>query len=158
MKTFLVLVDKVFGPATVTESVYEEGMETVACIEIYNENVRDLLNSKFGRNLKLRDDPERGTLVEKYVDETTRDDKPLRNLISISQRQVGEIALNDTSSRSHQIIVNEFTRKHGLFDVLLIPALQNQMKALQLKHMVLDKLRQLEEPSSAKSFVSTFYT
>jgi len=30
----------------------------ISGIEIYNENVRDLLNSESGRNLKLLDDPE----------------------------------------------------------------------------------------------------
>lgn len=30
----------------------------ISGLEIYNENVRDLLNSESGRNLKLRDDPE----------------------------------------------------------------------------------------------------
>ncbi|KAL8132625.1 kinesin-like protein NACK1 [Apium graveolens] len=151
--------DKVFGPASFTETVYEEGVKNVALsalmginatifaygqtssgktytmrgiteravydiyrhildnperdfrikisgIEIYNENVRDLLNSESGRNLKLLDDPEKGTVVEKLVEETAKDDQHLRNLISIceAQRQVGETALNDTSSRSHQII------------------------------------------------------
>ncbi|KAK4280762.1 hypothetical protein QN277_012340 [Acacia crassicarpa] len=151
--------DKVFGPACLTEAVYEEGVKNVALssldginatifaygqtssgktytmrgiteravndiynhimntperdfsikisgLEIYNENVRDLLNSESGRNLKLLDDPEKGTVVEKLVEETANDDKHLRHLISIceAQRQVGETALNDTSSRSHQII------------------------------------------------------
>ncbi|KAE9586063.1 putative plus-end-directed kinesin ATPase [Lupinus albus] len=150
--------DKVFGPACLTESVYE-GVKNVALsalmginstifaygqtssgktytmrgitekavndiyehimntpernftikisgLEIYNENVRDLLNSESGRNLKLLDDPEKGTVVEKLVEETAKDDKHLRHLISIceAQRQVGETALNDNSSRSHQII------------------------------------------------------
>ncbi|KAJ1430584.1 P-loop containing nucleoside triphosphate hydrolase [Sesbania bispinosa] len=78
----------------------------ISGLEIYNENVRDLLNSKSGRNLKLLDDPEKGTVVEKLVEETANDDKHLRHLISIceAQRQVGETALNDNSSRSHQII------------------------------------------------------
>ncbi|KAL4573364.1 hypothetical protein LXL04_020167 [Taraxacum kok-saghyz] len=151
--------DKVFGPTTVTETVYEDGVKTVALsalmginatifaygqtssgktytmrgitekavndiyqhimrtperdfrikisgLEIYNENVRDLLNSESGRNLKLLDDPEKGTVVEKLVEETATDDQHLRSLINIceAQRQVGETALNDTSSRSHQII------------------------------------------------------
>ncbi|XP_071715357.1 kinesin-like protein NACK1 [Rutidosis leptorrhynchoides] len=151
--------DKVFGPATITDAVYEEGVKTVALsalvginatifaygqtssgktftmrgitekavndiyqhilqtperdfrikisgLEIYNENVRDLLNAESGRNLRLRDDPEKGTVVEKLVEETATDDQHLRNLISVceAQRQVGETALNDTSSRSHQII------------------------------------------------------
>ncbi|GLT63484.1 hypothetical protein SLA2020_360460 [Shorea laevis] len=151
--------DKVFGPACLTETVYEEGVKNIALsalmginatifaygqtssgktytmrgvtekavndiynhimntperdftvkisgLEIYNENVRDLLNSESGRNLKLLDDPEKGTVVEKLVEETAKNDQHLRHLISIceAQRQVGETALNDTSSRSHQII------------------------------------------------------
>ncbi|WCJ21925.1 Kinesin-like protein KIN-7A [Euphorbia peplus] len=151
--------DKVFGPTSLTESVYEDGVKNVALsalmginatifaygqtssgktytmrgitekavhdiynhiintpqrdftikisgLEIYNENVRDLLNSESGRNLKLLDDPEKGTVVEKLVEETASNDQHLRHLISIceAQRQVGETALNDTSSRSHQII------------------------------------------------------
>lgn len=151
--------DRVFGPTSITENVYEQGVKNVALsalmginatifaygqtssgktytmrgitekavndiynhilntperdftirisgLEIYNENVRDLLNSESGRGLKLLDDPERGTVVEKLVEETAADDQHLRQLISIceAQRQVGETALNDTSSRSHQII------------------------------------------------------
>ncbi|KAK4350040.1 hypothetical protein RND71_029353 [Anisodus tanguticus] len=151
--------DKVFGPDSITEAVYEDGVKNVALsslmginatifaygqtssgktytmrgitekavndiyshimnsperefririsgLEIYNENVRDLLNSESGRSLKLLDDPEKGTVVEKLVEETASNDQHLRHLISIceAQRQVGETALNDTSSRSHQII------------------------------------------------------
>ncbi|XP_017974088.1 PREDICTED: kinesin-like protein NACK1 [Theobroma cacao] len=151
--------DKVFGPSSLTETVYEDGVKNVALsslmginatifaygqtssgktytmrgitekavndiyqhilntperdftikisgLEIYNENVRDLLNSESDRNLKLLDDPEKGTVVEKLVEETASNDQHLRHLISIceAQRQVGETALNDTSSRSHQII------------------------------------------------------
>ncbi|KAJ6418546.1 hypothetical protein OIU84_001829 [Salix udensis] len=153
------LFHKVFGPSSVTEAVYEDGVKNVALsalmginatifaygqtssgktytmrgitekavndiyqhilnsperdftirisgLEIYNENVRDLLNSESGRNLKLLDDPEKGTVVEKLVEETASNDQHLRHLIGIceAQRQVGETALNDTSSRSHQII------------------------------------------------------
>ncbi|KAJ4831573.1 Kinesin-like protein nack1 [Turnera subulata] len=151
--------DKVFGPDSLTESVYEDGVKKVALsalmginatifaygqtssgktytmrgitekavhdiyehimntperdftikisgLEIYNENVRDLLNSESGRSLKLLDDPEKGTVVEKLVEERASNDQHLRHLIGIceAQRQVGETALNDTSSRSHQII------------------------------------------------------
>lgn len=151
--------DKVFGPSSLTETVYEEGVKNVALsalmginatifaygqtssgktytmrgitekavndiyrhimntperdfaikisgLEIYNENVKDLLNAESGRNLKLLDDPEKGTVVEKLVEETANDDQHLRQLINIceAQRQVGETALNDNSSRSHQII------------------------------------------------------
>lgn len=88
----------------------------ISGLEIYNENVRDLLNTKSGRNLKLHDDPEvvliitfvrvkgnmrlnkfclkteivilfvqKGTMVEKLVEETANNDQHLRHLISICE-------------------------------------------------------------------------
>lgn len=92
----------------------------VSGLEIYNENVRDLLNSESGRNLKLLDDPEvlkpghssffrvafyrsehsflthllsllhlintqKGTVVEKLVEETVNDDQHLQQLIGICE-------------------------------------------------------------------------
>uniref|UniRef100_A0A1D1XGW3 Kinesin-like protein n=1 Tax=Anthurium amnicola TaxID=1678845 RepID=A0A1D1XGW3_9ARAE len=150
--------DKVFGPACLTETVYEEGAKDVAlsaltginatifaygqtssgktytmrgitehavndiykhiqntpereyvikisALEIYNEIVRDLLKPDSGP-LRLLDDPEKGTVVEKLEEELAKDSQHLRQLIGIceAQRQIGETALNDTSSRSHQII------------------------------------------------------
>ncbi|KAI3443509.1 hypothetical protein Pfo_000174 [Paulownia fortunei] len=76
-----------------------------SALEIYNETVIDLLNRDSG-SLRLLDDPERGTIVDKLTEEVINDGQHLRHLISIceAQRQVGETALNDKSSRSHQII------------------------------------------------------
>ncbi|KAL8136516.1 hypothetical protein V2J09_002517 [Rumex salicifolius] len=77
----------------------------LSALEIYNETVVDLLNRSCGP-LRLLDDPEKGTIVEKLVEEVVKDSQHLRELIGIceAQRQVGETALNDKSSRSHQII------------------------------------------------------
>ncbi|CAM0876335.1 unnamed protein product [Alopecurus aequalis] len=77
----------------------------ISAMEIYNEIVKDLLQPDSGP-LRLLDDPEKGPIVEKLDEQIARDREHLRHLISIceEQRQVGETALNDTSSRSHQII------------------------------------------------------
>ncbi|XP_068636422.1 kinesin-like protein NACK1 [Aristolochia californica] len=77
----------------------------ISALEIYNEIVKDLLGPDSG-TLRLLDDPEKGTIVEKLVEESANDRQHLRHLISVceAQRQVGETALNDASSRSHQII------------------------------------------------------
>ncbi|KAJ0032040.1 hypothetical protein Pint_13577 [Pistacia integerrima] len=77
----------------------------ISALEIYNETVVDLLNRE-SSSLRLLDDPEKGTIVEKLVEEVVQDSQHLRHLIGIceAQRQVGETALNDNSSRSHQII------------------------------------------------------
>ncbi|KAF9587981.1 hypothetical protein IFM89_006860 [Coptis chinensis] len=73
--------------------------------EIYNEAVRDLL-SKDSSPLRLLDDPEKGTIVEKLTEETLRDWNHLKQLLSVceAQRQIGETLLNEASSRSHQIL------------------------------------------------------
>ncbi|KQK07038.1 kinesin-like protein KIN-7A [Brachypodium distachyon] len=77
----------------------------ISAMEIYNEIVKDLLRPE-SSPLRLLDDPEKGTIVEKLEEEIVKDRQHLRHLISIceEQRHVGETALNDTSSRSHQII------------------------------------------------------
>ncbi|XP_074273374.1 kinesin-like protein KIN-7J [Silene latifolia] len=76
-----------------------------SAIEIYNENVRDLL-SPDPTPLRCLDDPERGTVVERLTEEILRDRGHLLELIAVceAQRQTGETGLNETSSRSHQIL------------------------------------------------------
>ncbi|KAL3539031.1 hypothetical protein ACH5RR_002397 [Cinchona calisaya] len=76
-----------------------------AAMEIYNEVVRDLLSTD-NTPLRLLDDPERGTVIERLTEETLRDWSHLKELLSIcaAQRQIGETSLNETSSRSHQIL------------------------------------------------------
>ncbi|PON51984.1 Kinesin-like protein [Parasponia andersonii] len=76
-----------------------------SAMEIYNEAVRDLLSAD-GTPLRLLDDPEKGTVVEKLTEEVLRDRSHLQELLSIceAQRKIGETSLNETSSRSHQIL------------------------------------------------------
>ncbi|XP_035548635.1 kinesin-like protein KIN-7F [Juglans regia] len=74
-------------------------------MEIYNEAVRDLLRSD-SAPLRLLDDPEKGTVVERLAEITLKDRNHLHALLSIceAERKVGETFLNETSSRSHQIL------------------------------------------------------
>ncbi|KAH7288052.1 hypothetical protein KP509_31G009400 [Ceratopteris richardii] len=76
-----------------------------SALEIYNEVASDLLNPESGP-LRLMDDPERGTIILRLVEKVVEDKNHLRSLLDLceSHRQVGETALNDISSRSHQII------------------------------------------------------
>ncbi|XP_019085463.1 PREDICTED: kinesin-like protein KIN-7B [Camelina sativa] len=108
---------KTFTMRGVTESVvkdiYEHIRNTqerrfvlkVSALEIYNETVVDLLNRDSGY-LRLLDDPEKGTIVENLVEKVVESRQHLQHLIRTCEdhRQVGETALNDQSSRSHQII------------------------------------------------------
>ncbi|KAL2458030.1 ATP binding microtubule motor family protein [Forsythia ovata] len=76
-----------------------------SAMEIYNESVRDLLSTD-STPLRLLDDPERGTIIEKLAEVTLRDSDHLRELLTVceAQRQIGETTLNEMSSRSHQIL------------------------------------------------------
>ncbi|KAL0424475.1 UNVERIFIED_CONTAM: Kinesin-like protein KIN-7H [Sesamum radiatum] len=76
-----------------------------SAMEIYNESVRDLLSAD-STPLRLLDDPERGTIVEKSTEEILTDRNHATQLLSVceAQRQIGETSLNEMSSRSHQII------------------------------------------------------
>ncbi|KAF9678227.1 hypothetical protein SADUNF_Sadunf07G0013000 [Salix dunnii] len=76
-----------------------------SAMEIYNESVRDLLSTDT-TPLRLLDDPERGTVVERLTEETVRDWNHFKELLSVceAQRQIGETSLNEASSRSHQIL------------------------------------------------------
>ncbi|KAK6115276.1 hypothetical protein DH2020_007545 [Rehmannia glutinosa] len=76
-----------------------------SAMEIYNESVRDLLVLD-GAPLRLLDDPERGTVVDKLTEVTLTDSNHLHELLSVceAQRQIGETTLNELSSRSHQIL------------------------------------------------------
>lgn len=76
-----------------------------SAMEIYNESVRDLLTVD-NSPLRLLDDPERGTVVEKLTEETLRDWDHFKELLAMceAQRQIGETFLNEASSRSHQIL------------------------------------------------------
>ncbi|KAH7686917.1 Plus-end-directed kinesin ATPase protein [Dioscorea alata] len=77
----------------------------LSAIEIYNEAVRDLLSTD-STPLRLLDDPERGTIVEKLTEATLRNWNHFKELVSLceAQRKIGETLLNEASSRSHQII------------------------------------------------------
>ncbi|XP_056850813.1 kinesin-like protein KIN-7G isoform X2 [Raphanus sativus] len=76
-----------------------------SAMEIYNESVRDLLSTDISP-LRLLDDPEKGTVVEKLTEETLWGWNHFKELLSvcIAQRHIGETALNEVSSRSHQIL------------------------------------------------------
>ncbi|PKI45703.1 hypothetical protein CRG98_034019 [Punica granatum] len=76
-----------------------------SAMEIYNEAVRDLLSSD-STPLRLLDDPERGTVVERLTEESLRDWDHFLELLAVceAQRHIGETSLNEMSSRSHQIL------------------------------------------------------
>ncbi|KAJ9560023.1 hypothetical protein OSB04_005183 [Centaurea solstitialis] len=76
-----------------------------SAMEIYNECVRDLLGTD-RTPLRLLDDPEKGTVVDKLTEVRLNSWVHLMELLAHceAQRQIGETSMNEVSSRSHQII------------------------------------------------------
>ncbi|GAU11952.1 hypothetical protein TSUD_195760, partial [Trifolium subterraneum] len=106
---------RVFRTDCPTRQVYEEASKEhkerefvlkFSAMETYNESVRDLFSNDT-TPLRLLDDPEKGTVVEKLTEETLEDWNHFTDLISFceTKRQTGETSLNEVSSRSHQNLI-----------------------------------------------------
>lgn len=74
-------------------------------LEIYNEQVRDLLSSNVNQKLDLREDPDRGVYVKDLTLHEVRDTAGIIGLMAkgTSNRSVGATAMNADSSRSHSV-------------------------------------------------------
>lgn len=73
-------------------------------VEIYNENIRDLLSESADSTVAIREDPRKGVYCEAVEFVITDFDSIIRLLKKgIAKRAVEATAMNDTSSRSHTI-------------------------------------------------------
>ncbi|CAD5115509.1 DgyrCDS4476 [Dimorphilus gyrociliatus] len=88
----------------------EKGVQneiTISMLEIYNEKIRDLLESRTrGHNLHIRNHPKRGFFVEGLFKATVWNGQDL--LVKIAdgekQRTIAATKMNDHSSRAHTIV------------------------------------------------------
>jgi len=74
-------------------------------LEIYNEEIRDLLSKNSTNKLELKENPDAGVYVRdltSYVVKSTRECDKLRDF-GAKNRHVGATAMNQDSSRSHSI-------------------------------------------------------
>ena len=95
----------------VFESILSQGRENLeflvraSYLEIYNEEIRDLLSKNPHNKLDLKESPDSGVYVREltsYVVKTTRECDKLRDF-GAKNRHVGATAMNQDSSRSHSI-------------------------------------------------------
>ncbi|CAK9324175.1 unnamed protein product [Citrullus colocynthis] len=83
-----------------------------SAIEIYNESVRDLL-SVDNAPLRLLDDPERGTTVEKLIEETLKDWNHFRQVLSICEGKDKSSSLTTTVECASQSLSAGVPLKEG---------------------------------------------
>jgi len=77
----------------------------VSYLEIYNENVRDLLSKNPKNNLDLHEDPDRGVYVKDLSYFAVKKPSEVFEVMKIGQknRSTGETNMNARSSRSHSL-------------------------------------------------------
>ena len=77
-------------------------------IEIYNENIRDLLvnNRKNNEYLKLRESPDKGIIINNVTELITNSSKDILNILKKGNknRTTEETDSNESSSRSNAIL------------------------------------------------------
>lgn len=90
----------------------------ISYLEIYNEQVRDLLdsndtvNGNFRRPLRVREDPKKGPYVEKLSRHLASSYEDIFKLMERgnANRTTAATSMNDTSSRSHAIFTIMFSK------------------------------------------------
>ncbi|KAJ3075083.1 Kinesin-like protein kif3b [Podochytrium sp. JEL0797] len=89
----------------IARSKHKKFLVRVSFLEIYNEEIRDLLVKKGKGGLELKEHPETGVYVKDlsgYVVKSVTEMEQLMN-VGNSARSVGATLMNETSSRSHSI-------------------------------------------------------
>lgn len=81
-------------------------MVRASYLEIYNENVLDLLtSSKKDEALQIKEDPKKGTYVKDLTTVIVKGSNDVEKALhaGLKNRKTGETAMNKDSSRSHSI-------------------------------------------------------
>ncbi len=97
--------EHIFGFIEQSESKTTKFLVRCSYLEIYNEDIRDLLSKNVDTKLELKEDPNKGVFVRDltcFIVKTIEEIEKLMHQGS-GNRKVGETAMNKDSSRSHSI-------------------------------------------------------
>ena len=95
--------DHIFGFIK-TEGESRKFILRCSFVEIYNEEVRDLLGNK-DKKLNIRDDPKKGTFLQDLTYINIKNPNDIEKALDKGNknRHVGQTSMNDQSSRSHSL-------------------------------------------------------
>ena len=97
--------ETVFGDIDALEAANKNFLVRASFLEIYNENVRDLLGKDQSRTCDLKEDPDKGVYVKDLTTFVVKSVAEIRKLHEVGKknRSVGATLMNADSSRSHSI-------------------------------------------------------
>ncbi|XP_054633535.1 kinesin-like protein KIF3B [Dunckerocampus dactyliophorus] len=97
--------DHIFGH--ISRSQNQQYLVRASYLEIYQEEMRDLLSRDQSRPLELRERPDTGVYVKNLSSFVTRSKEEIENVMNVGNqnRSVGATNMNEHSSRSHAIFV-----------------------------------------------------
>ncbi|KAJ3027917.1 UNVERIFIED_CONTAM: Kinesin-like protein kif3b [Siphonaria sp. JEL0065] len=89
----------------IARSKHKKFLVRVSFLEIYNEEIRDLLVKKSKGGLELKEHPETGVYVKDLSGYVVKSVAEMEQLMTVGNnaRSVGATLMNETSSRSHSI-------------------------------------------------------
>lgn len=104
-----------------TEQSKVEFLVRTSYLEIYNEQIMDLLNPT-SHNLQIREDIKKGVYVEGLIEEVSNSSHDMLNIIKKGalKRHTGSTLMNKESSRSHSVLsttIESKIMKNGLFNI-----------------------------------------
>ncbi|XP_016312963.1 kinesin-like protein KIF3B [Sinocyclocheilus anshuiensis] len=91
----------------ISRSQNQQYLVRVSYIEIYQEEIRDLLCKDSNKKLELKENPELGVYVKGLSSVVTKNIKEIEHVMNLGNqsRSVGFTKMNERSSRSHAIFV-----------------------------------------------------
>ena len=97
--------DTVFADIDASEAVDKTFLVRASFLEIYNENVRDLLAKDQTKTCELKETPDRGVYVNGLTTFVVKSAEEMRKVLEVGKknRSVGATLMNADSSRSHSI-------------------------------------------------------
>ncbi|XP_077368123.1 kinesin-like protein KIF3B [Festucalex cinctus] len=91
----------------ISRSQNQQYLVRASYLEIYQEEIRDLLSKDQSRRLELRERPDTGIYVKDLSSFVTKSVREIENVMNVGNqnRSVGSTNMNEHSSRSHAIFV-----------------------------------------------------
>lgn len=97
--------DHIYGCIDDQSNLDKKFLVRCSYVEIYNEEIRDLLGPDPNAKLDLKENPQKGVFVKDLTIITVKSIREIDEMMNKgnSLRIVGQTAMNDTSSRSHSL-------------------------------------------------------